>query len=323
MIPQEAIHSIRDEQKHYTLSLEGISIPMTILRDIPATLTGNYRTHISELARHALNNAYSQGYLLATVIPERRLDYFFFDKLGFSTVIYVNVERYTSLHTFTYNGDYQVIPATYDIVERLLSQYPCTATMSSNQFTHLVDSLQFKTDYSMYAVQEVASHKQAIAMARNDNDSIVINTMLSDGGSQSDEARALISIIKQRLGEKPIEVWAHPSHDATKAQLRSRGMIRIIDCLSLLQIIANLHPNLEQTIHISDNVLANNNGYYIIHNGDCRYCNSTTHHVSLDINVNILGKIIFGSPQIGSILSFPSHRPTAPFFLTSKIPTKS
>lgn len=46
-------------------------------------------------------------------------------------------------------------------------------------------------------------------------------------------------------------------------------MARIINAKTMLQLYATVHPELELSIHLTDEQVSANNGYYYLNNGKC------------------------------------------------------
>ena len=78
----------------------------------------------------------------------------------------------------------------------------------------------------------------------------------------------LLQHICQSLNLPSIRVLTPPA--TGESQLL--GMARIINAKTMLQLYATAHPELELSIHLTDEQVSANNGYYYLNNG--KYMNS-------------------------------------------------
>ena len=87
------------------------------------------------------------------------------------------------------------------------------------------------------------------------------------------------------------------------------GMGRIASVKMILEAIAAHDTSTTQTIRVRDNIIADNNAVFIIHNGTVESVKTTMRKLTIDVSVENLAKIIFNSPRVGQIFSIPSFRP--------------
>lgn len=311
----EALLLIKDGNPMSTLMLQrrtqrydDVDIPMAYIAGAATARRVRGHGHMSRLMDYALGESYARGDLVASLIPADRSLYNFYDRFGFATVVYVDVERYTSLHAFRHDGNFEELKPDADIFSALQENDACTVVHQSIQYEQVAHDINLDNGV-IKSVRDNSTGDRAIAFATADSDRIIVKTLLADGGSQSNAAMAVLSLIREAFGDKPIEVWAHPRNDANRARMRSRAMMRVIDCHDLLQIIAAKHQRIEQVIKVSDPLIASNNGYFIMRDGMCRHCDTTFRHVTLDVDISTLTKIIFGSPALSSIIGMPACRP--------------
>ena len=80
----------------------------------------------------------------------------------------------------------------------------------------------------------------------------------------------LLQRICKLLHIPSIQVSAPPAEE--QEGLQPLGMARIINAKTMLQLYATAHPELELSIHLTDEQVSANNGYYYLNNG--KYMNS-------------------------------------------------
>lgn len=88
-------------------------------------------------------------------------------------------------------------------------------------------------------------------------------------------------------------------------------MMRILNPELLLGALAARHPQLSMKIKLSDSLLSDNSGVYELAEGVCvKDCAAVSDYkVDLDISVDTLAGIIFGSHEMGEIFNIPARRP--------------
>jgi len=95
-----------------------------------------------------------------------------------------------------------------------------------------------------------------------------------------------------------------------KPQHKENGMARIIHVEKALQIYASFYNQLQITIKVQDNAIAENNGIFYLYNGNCTRKQNNCFDIEVDIN--LLTQLLFGY-QTGNLPSnyhvFPQHHP--------------
>ena len=92
--------------QQYSMNFHGCNIQAGYICGA-ATLTP-YRGDgcMTELMSQALRQSYKRGDVVCTLIPANDGLYRFYENLGFSPAFHINLERYSSAHTFTHSGQY-------------------------------------------------------------------------------------------------------------------------------------------------------------------------------------------------------------------------
>lgn len=92
--------------RQYKMLLYGEEISMGYISGAATRRMERGRGYMSELVRIALRQAHHRGNVLVSLIPASRRLFYFYERMGFSTVFYVKNDRYTSLHSFVPEGSY-------------------------------------------------------------------------------------------------------------------------------------------------------------------------------------------------------------------------
>ncbi len=269
--------------------------------------------YMCQLMKDALSESYARGEIFVSLIPASDSLYFFYDRFGFATVVYVDVERYTSLHDFGPGDNYIEVEPTYDILHYLENEKTTAIIHTPEQWKHVIADVALDKG-RISAVTDKEGIPAALAVAVERNGEVKVKFLAVKGDEQS-AGDAVLGHLRKKFGNKPIEVWASTSNEPRSPRLRSRSMMRIVDAHSVLSAIAAANIRMRQVIALHDPQIPANNGYYIIKDGECRQLERTMRPVTLDIDVTTLTSIIFSSPQIGSVFGFDSTRPSLDLML--------
>lgn len=295
----------------YSFKIGNATVSMSYLSC--AATAPRFRSHglMSRLITDALHRASGCGSAFVALIPASERLYFFYDRFGFSTVFYTRPQRYTSQHCFTTDDSYIQASPTFEAFNALETQRACTVIHSCRNFDNIVADTRLSGGQiiSLSAISD--GTPAAMLFANIASTHITVRELLSV--SQQAQQSAL-ACLRGVAGHKPIVVDTAPCGDSTIG-LHSRGMIRITDALTLFRAIASQSPDTNQIIRLHDPLIESNNGVFAISGGDATLIKHATSHVSLDISIDTLAKILFNSPRVGSIFGMPSFRPVMPLML--------
>lgn len=261
--------------------------------------------HMSELMSLTLARSYAQGDVFAAVIPEEDRLYFFFDRFQFSTTVYVDCERYTSIHPFAYDEAYTPVSPTYDIISSLERRRPTTVLHTPRQYDLAVRELELKGGHIVAAVNSDTQEPAAIATGEpsEDGKELTVRTILATDQKAAD---CVLAQLRAYYADRSFTVWAPPGD--RRINMQARGMTRIINAEKALGMLAGANPGLDTVIRVHDKYIPANNSVFVLHNGECRRLDSTIRHLSLDVSVNTLGSILFSSEKVGRVFGLPTAR---------------
>ena len=273
-----------------------------------ATTAKNLRSRgfMSELMNKALIESYARGDVFVSLIPATDSLYFFYDKFGFATVIYREVERYTALHRFDKSEAFKPIEPDFKVLESIEKQRDRAVRHSEKDWSQIVTDLTFEDGYVCACVDN-EGNPVALAIALERKEEILVKYLGVPKGSESSAAEYVLSMVRDYFGSKPVEVWAMPGDRKNSPRLRARGMMRIVDANAVLSALALHDRKMQQVILLRDPIVHANNGYYIIRNGECRMVENTMRPVTLAVDISTLTSIIFSSSQIVPFLVSRVH----------------
>lgn len=265
---------------------------------------------MSRLLDDALIEAISRGYSVVSLIPASERLYFFYDHFGFSTIFYADEQRYTSLHNFPFLERYYETAPSFELFSKLEHLRQSAILHSESDFKNILDDNAIDGGKVISIIDKETGEPAAMLFATINENTAVVRDILSVSEDASD---SILSLLRDRIGDRMIIIWAPPSDNPFF--LKSRGMARIVNAEKLLQAIASEYPQTEQTIRIHDRLLPENNGVFIIKRGQVERSNSTIRRLTLDVAIDTLAKIIFNSKRIGETFSLPTFRPAMSLML--------
>lgn len=297
----------------YTYRYCGAEMGMAYIFGAATAQDARGKGYMSQLMVQALNDAYARGDAWASLIPARDHLYFFYDKFGFATTIYLDCEYYTSVHTFGAHPEYRSVRATFSAYNALEKRRAATVLHTPEQFDAILSDVAMSKGI-VCAVHRDGSDYEADAIAfavPADGDTV---TEVRDLLAVSEEAglAVLEAVSVLRPGRQTI-VWTAPGR--RKVSLRPRGMMRIVNVQQVLSALAAHSPQLDMAIRVHDSRIPDNNGVFVLKDGVCTPMDSTIRRLSLDVDVSILTAILCSAPRVGDIFGLPTWRPQVPLML--------
>lgn len=259
--------------------------------------------YMRRLLNDTLLESEARGYAVAALIPASTRLYFFYDKFEFATVFYADEQRYTSLHRFTANPRFKEVSPNYEDFHTLESKLDAVVLHSERDFNNILTDNALDGGHVISIIDEDGA-PAAILFATVGTEASVVRYMLA---TTDEAAETALAILKGRIGERMIIIWARPSEDPYF--IKSRGMLRIVSVEKLLTEIAAQYPDMDQTIRVHDRLISANNDVFAVRRGRVDRASSSGRRVTLDVNIDTLAKIIFNSQRIGETFSIPTFRP--------------
>lgn len=282
----------------YTLSYLGTDVPMAYIFGAATARQMRGKGYMAQLMVEALQGAYNRGDVFASLIPAHDRLYFFYDKFGFATTVFLDCERYTSVHKFVLDCDYVPAPPAYQYLMDLEQMRINGIRHTVLQYEHIIESLKMEHG-DVFAVTDAKSGEPA-AMAfvapNYDYGEIEVRELLAVNPRA---AESVLALAIPQFREMPIVVWAQP--DGRKTSLRARAMMRLVNVSRALEIMAASAPEIDQVIRVHDNIIAANNGVFVLHRGKCQRMDATMRRITLDVNVPTLTSILFSSKHVGEV----------------------
>ena len=294
----------------YTLKLGNTTVESGYISCCSTSPQYRRKGHMSRLLDGALREAANRGYAVVSLIPASERLYFFYDHFGFSTVFYCDEQRYTSLHCFPFSERYVETAPSFDHFSKLERMRRSSVLHTESDYKNILEDNAIDGGKVISIIDKATDEPAAMLFATIGETAAIVRDILSVSEEASD---SILSLLRDRIGERMIIIWARPSE--SPLSLKSRGMARIVNVEKLLQAVVTEYPQTEQIIRVHDSLIPENNGVFIIKRGQVERTNSTIRHLTLDVSIETLAKIIFNSKRIGETFSLPTFRPSMSLML--------
>lgn len=294
--------------KAYDFSFHNTIMNLAYINGVATARKFRGKGFMLRLMSSAVQKAYDRGFAFAAVIPASDHLFFFYDKFNFSTVIFFQLNRYTSAHVFDMAASYtEVVPTATDF-QNLLRLRPASIIHSVADFNNIIQDNELDNGIIKAVADTESGNTMAMAFAVKGQSEIVVKELLATDNSAE---QAVLSLVADAV--HPLAVHVPPSGNAIK--LHPRAMMRITNVKTVLDVLAARFPHLNQVIRVHDPLINENNGVFFIRDGICSQSDFTIRHLSLDIDIATLTSLIFSSEKIGNIFGLPVVRPSLPLML--------
>lgn len=292
----------------YTMDFHNTSLPTSYIYGAATLQPWRDKGCMTQLITQSLRKGYDAGDVLCTLIPNNEPLFKYYERMGFSPVFYINLERYTSAHVFSPEGSYTRIDdvdsdEVYELFDRLMSERPCAIHHSRQQWSEIVADNAVDGG-AIVAIADEVGTPVAVAVTVPTDEGVKVADLLA---RDADSRLGALAMVRDIYGERPIEVLGYfndPQGSAT-----ARGCARVVNALSLLEALAKAYPTLSMTLRLNDPLLLPNSHIYIIDRGTVLINDGFLGQLDYDIDVEVLASIIFGNDVTRRLLDFPAVRP--------------
>lgn len=294
--------------QRYAMNFHGVTLSVSYICGAATARRSRDRGYMSALMRQALRESFDRGDGFCTLIPADDWLYDYYGNFSFSPVFYVDIERYTSAHTFRHEGDYTLYETldsreAFNFFREMMLCRPCTVQHTEQQYRQILMDNSADAG-SVAAVADSEGTPLAMAFAVPVDDEVRVADVLA----VDDDARnAVLEEIHRRFAGMPVNVYGY--YRCGEGELQRRGMARIINVEKCLSVISGAYPKLNLTLRVSDPVIEENNATFVMSGGKCHRTDEPVDRLDYDIDVEVLTSIIFGNDVTRHILDFPAVRP--------------
>ncbi len=297
--------------RQYKMLLYGEEISMGYISGAATRRMERGRGYMSELVRIALRQAHHRGNVLVSLIPASRRLFYFYERMGFSTVFYVKNDRYTSLHSFVPEGSYFRIEdydtdMVYDFFSSCEFRRDGTVIHSRDEFNHIMDDNRIDGGEVVVVGRKGEEGIAAVGFAAVDEyyGRLVVKDILA---KDDDAMEGLLAEYRRLYDDFPFTVVRPVGYAARP--IDQYGMVRIVNVGDLFLTIAHRYPDLKLNVRVRDDLIHENDKVFMIESGSVSALSRFSGTPDLDVTVQTLALILFNKSEVGEIFGIPSVRP--------------
>lgn len=241
-----------------------------------------FRGHGSmrKLLSQAFVKMFNQQIYFTTLIPAESWLFDYYAQSGYASVFQYAVkhhiisgksDKFPSHIQIQQTKDAQ--EATYEYLSRKLSERRCCIQHTLKDFQIIMADLKL-SDGILFTIRQ-DNIIRGIAIVYQGNPYPTIQELLADNEKYK---QILLQAISQQSSSHQLNEICPP---IKSYPLYPLGMARIIHAHEVLKLYALFFPEKERCIHLTDNELTENNGYYHLYRGDCvhsQYPQSLKYH---------------------------------------------
>lgn len=265
--------ALQDDRK-VIAALQMLPYPMTFGgTEIPTAYISGACTHpdfrnrgvMHELLTQAFARMLRGGIALSTLIPAEPWLFGYYARNGYAPVFRYAEKRFTASEApatagaFTLEASDAYAEKSYEYLNRKLRERPCCLQHTEEDFRVIIADLQLSRGFIGTLNHEGSIAALALAYPLEEG-CWRIGEIVSD----SPEAETLLLLlICRKLRLPSLQVLTPP----LPGNSRLLGMARIIRAETMLPLYATAHPELELSLHLTDEQVNANNGYHYLSNG--------------------------------------------------------
>lgn len=295
--------------QRYNMYFHSAPIPVGYVSGAATLRRYRDRGYMKQLMHDALFASFERGDVLMTLIPASRHLYFYYDRLGFTTVFYVDEERYTEKHTFPMQFRYDVVNPresheVFQFVDDKLKERDNVMLHTYDDFQNIISDTLLDGGSATALANHHTGEIEAFILAAPANERVSVRELLY---TNEDARNAALSHVMTLFPGMPLTVIS-PA-DSRRIPIHARGMARIINARKLLAAYAARYPRLRMSIKLYDSLLPQNNHIYVIDRGEVIINDGFGGKIDLDVTQEILLAILCSDSPIGDIFDMPTARP--------------
>lgn len=298
--------------QRYSFYFHSTPLPMGYVSGAVTRREYRDRGYMKQLMREAIEYAYERGDALVALIPEERSLYGYYERQGFSTLFYIDEERYTDRHKFEYTGTYEAVDPrgnreVFKAMDAMLRARDNVVLHGYDDFQAILADVSLDGGHTV-ALRDTDTGKiAAIALAAissEDRERVTVRELLA---LDEDARLAALAHVSNLYPGHAITVIAPP--DTRHIPVHARAMARLVNARKLLSAYAARYPRLTRRIKLYDPVLPDNSHIYIIDRGEVVVNDGFGGEIDLDVTPEILLSILCSDRVIGEIFELPTARP--------------
>lgn len=296
----------------YSFAFHGRELPL--LNISRATTLPGHRGKglMSALMRRVLSEEAEKGTAFASLTPPARRLYFFFDRFGFATTVYISEVRFTAIHQFPSPHSVTGLEPDAALLRAIARGRDMSTILTDSDFCLLCSQIGLDGGHVIAAGESSDAGAILFASHPESGEGISVHALFDNS---KDSAEAVLAALRTEIPVNlPVTVRCD-AENSPRPRLRAGAMMRVVSAETVLSALAQAHPGLRVSVALRDPVIEANNALFSIREGICeRRVARPGSRPDLDLSVDTLTRILFSEPHVGDIFGLPSRRP-APLIL--------
>ena len=254
---------------------------------------------MKKLLRFAFDEMDKKNIPLSTLIPQEQWLIRFYEKIGYEMAFYYNELQIQPTKSSNQNLDKSIQIKTIENQELKTAYTYYAQHLSKTQLCIQKSFDDFKAICILYQLENgqiLLAYKNntliGIGFVNEENEMITVKDLFT---SDNHVRNTMLEYIRITYPQKEIKYQQPANINDIKLD---KGMARIINAESLLQLYAKAHPDFSFTIIIKDNDRANNNKHFEIKTGQCNTlpipAQQYQNQIHIETDIKNLCKIIMG-----------------------------
>lgn len=224
-----------------------------------------------ELLSEAFEKMYQDGILLSTLIPAEPWLFDYYARSGYAAVFQNGYSYFQGDFSSSLSSEYNLTvsnhfdPQVYAWFAQKMQEKPCSIQHPAEDFNVILADLQLSGGH-VYVLHGPSSDKpaaMALAWPEGKNRWLA-GELLAD---TAQEAQTLLQHICRDTRQTTLRLFS--PYNSVEKETGKLGMARIIHVHNLLRLYASAYPHTTWNLHITDEQLPANSGYYCLNNGQC------------------------------------------------------
>ncbi|RGN51235.1 MULTISPECIES: GNAT family N-acetyltransferase [unclassified Bacteroides] len=286
------------ENNQMVSALQMIPYPMTFCNEIISTsyISGacthpHYRNHgaMGQLLADTFIRMYDNGILLSTLIPAEEWLFSYYGRYGYTPAFDYSIEKIDTTELMP-SSQYEIAeytPYQLDVhayLMRKLMERPCCIQHTMDDFEVILEDLKLSGGKLLIARKQMEIVGMAFCILEESaihipellyEDTEIRNSLLKEASRQM--STSFVEYIKPAKGESDQKL----------------GMARIINVEQMLQLYAKEHNEIHLALEISDEIINENQGYYLLKYGVCERSFEPIKE-SIPLSIGELTRILLG-----------------------------
>ena len=242
---------------------------------------------MTHLLQEGFRQMHNDNIALSVLIPAEPWLYGYYAKLGYTTIFYKSTNLWQAISDITPNCKIEiidkarqpVIQESYTYFLKKMQAKPCYIGHSFEDYQIILGDLYLSDGKLILARSQQAPYSLCgMALTTIEKGEMTAKELLYDTPEICNHLLATAT----NHWKVARAVYRTPYHIQTA---QPYGMARIIHLETLLQHYAAIHPHIEETFCIADNILPSNQGTFHISHGECRKTDNTLSPSAIDIAV--------------------------------------